>query len=278
MGGEQDMRKMGGLRRRIPVTFWTMLVGAVALIGVFPFAGFWAKDEILAADFEHGYYVVWAVGIATAFLTAVFTFRMMFLTFWGESRAEAEVQARIHESPKIMTVPLVLLAIPAAALGLVVGWPPETGWIHDFLEPVFFDAEHAEFVWLGTGGALMLFSLVVALVGVYVAYVMYVRRTELPGRLARRVPWAYQASLRKLYIDDVYEVVPIRSTIAFSRFLWTGFDVHVIDGAVNGIARLWGWFGDRLRPLQTGRVHNYAFGILAGALALVVIVGWVWGI
>ncbi len=278
MGGEQDMRRMGGLRKRLPVTFWTMLTGAVALIGVFPFAGFWAKDEILAADFEHGYYVVWAVGIVTAFLTAVFAFRMMFMTFWGESRADAETQAHIHESPKIVTVPLVLLAVPAAALGALAGWPPETGWIHDFLQPVFFAAEHAEFHWLGTGGALMVFSLVVALLGVGVAYVMYVTRTELPGKLAARVPWAYRASLRKLYMDEVYEVVPIRSTVAFSRFLWEGFDVHVVDGAVNGVARLWGWVGDRLRPWQTGRVQNYAFGILAGAVALVVVVGWVWGV
>jgi NADH-quinone oxidoreductase subunit L len=277
MGGEQDMRRMGGLRKRIPITFWTMLVGAIALIGVFPFAGFWAKDEILAADFAHHYYVVWAVGIVTAFLTAVFAFRMMFMTFFGESRADADVQAHIHESPKVMTIPLVLLAIPSAALGALVGWPPESGWIHGFLEPVFYDVEHEEFAWVGVGGGLILFSVAVALLGVYVAYAMYVRRTELPARLAGRFPWAYQASLRKMYMDEVYEVVPIRSTIAVSRFLWTGFDVHVIDGAVNGLARLWGWAGDRLRPLQTGRVQNYALGVFGGMLALVIVVAWVWG-
>jgi len=278
MGGEQDMRKMGGLRKRIPVTFWTMLTGAIALIGVFPFAGFWAKDEILGGAFVQGYYVVWVVGIITAFLTAVFAFRMIFMTFWGESRADEETQHHIHESPKIMTIPLVLLAIPSAALGALAGWPPESGWIHTFLEPVFFDVEHEEFVWLGEGGGLMLFSVAVALLGVYVAYVMYVRRTELPAKLATRLPVAYRASFRKLYMDEVYEVVPIRSTIAFSRFLWTGFDVHVIDGAVNGLGRLWSWAGDHLRPWQTGRVQNYAFGILAGAVALVVVVGWMWGI
>ncbi len=278
MGGEQDMRKMGGLRTRIPVTFWTMMVGAVALIGVFPFAGFWAKDEILFADFTHHYYVVWVVGVVTAFLTAVFAFRMMFMTFFGESRADAEVQAHVHESPKVMTIPLVLLAIPAAALGVVVGWPPEEGWIHTFLEPVFFDVEHEEFAWLGTGGALMAFSLVVALVGVYVAYVMYLKRRELPAQLAARVPWAYQASLRKMYMDEVYEVAPIRSTIAFSNWLWTGFDVLVIDGIVNGLARLWDWVGAALRQLQTGRVQNYAFGIFAGMLALVIVVGCIWGV
>ena len=221
---------------------------------------------------------MWAVGIVTAFLTAVFAFRLIFMTFFGACRADEEVQQHIHESPKVMTIPLVLLAIPSAALGALAGWPPEGGWIHTFLESVFFDVEHEEFVWLGEGGGLMVFSVAVALLGVAVAWWMYIRRPELPGKLAVRVPWAYQASLRKMYMDEVYEVVPIRSTIAVSRWLWTAFDVKVIDGAVNGLARLWGWVGTTLRPLQTGRVQNYAFGIFAGMLALVILVGWVWGV
>jgi NADH-quinone oxidoreductase subunit L len=277
MGGEQDMRKMGGLRKKIPITFWTMLIGAIALIGVFPFAGFWAKDEILGGAFVGGYYVVWAVGIITAFLTAVFAFRLIFMTFFGESRASAEVQDHIHESPKVMTIPLVLLAIPSALLGLFVGWPPETGWIHRFLEPVFFDVEHEEFLWLGVGGGLMVFSVAVALLGVYLAYVMYIRRTELPGRLSARLPVAYEASLNKMYMDQIYEVVPIGSTIAFAGWLWTFFDTKVIDGVVNGVARLWELGGERLRPLQTGRVQNYALSIFAGMLVLVVVLAWVWG-
>ena len=278
MGGEQDMRKMGGLRKRIPLTFWTMLIGAIALIGVFPFAGFWAKDEILGGAFVSGYYVVWAVGIVTAFLTAVFAFRLVFMTFFGECRASEESQRHIHESPLVMTLPLVLLAIPSAALGALAGWPPEAGWIHTFLEPVFFDVEHEEFVWLGVGGGVMVFSVAVALLGVFVAYVMYLGRPALPARLAERVPWAYQASLRKMYMDEVYEVAPIRSTIAFSQWLWTAVDVKVIDGAVNGLAWVWERFGTALRPLQTGRVQNYAFGIFAGMVALLAVVGWVWGV
>jgi NADH-quinone oxidoreductase subunit L len=277
MGGEQDMRHMGGLRKKIPITFWTMLIGAIALIGVFPFAGFWAKDEILGGAFVGGYVVVWAVGIVTAFLTAIFAFRLIFLTFFGESRASEEVQHHIHESPKVMTIPLVLLAIPSALLGLVIGWPPEAGWIHKFLEPVFFDVEHEKFEWVGVGGGLMVFSVVVALLGVYVAYVMYIRHTELPGRLAARLPVVYQASYNKMYMDQVYEVVPIRSTIAFAGWLWTFVDVKVIDGAVNGLARLWELFAERLRPLQTGRVQNYAFSIFAGMFVLVVVLAWVWG-
>ena len=277
MGGEQDMRHMGGLRKKIPITFWTMVIGAIALIGVFPFAGFWAKDEILAGDFVGGYYVVWAVGIVTAFLTAVFAFRLIFMTFFGECRASDEVQHHIHESPKVMTIPLVLLALPSALLGLVIGWPPETGWIHTFLEPVFFDIEAEDFAWLGVGGGLMALSVAVALLGVYVAYVLYIRRTELPGRLAARLPRVYKASFDKLYMDQVYEVVPIRSTVALAGWLWTFVDVKIIDGAVNGLARLWELGGERLRPLQTGRVQNYAFSIFAGMVVLVVVLAWFWG-
>ena len=117
MSGEQDMRLMGGLRKKLPLTFWTMLVGALANVGLFPFAGFWAKDEILGGDFSAHYYVIWVVGIVTAFVTALFMFRLMFLTFWGENRATAEVQHHIHESSRVMTVPLVILADPGRRPG-----------------------------------------------------------------------------------------------------------------------------------------------------------------
>jgi NADH-quinone oxidoreductase subunit L len=277
MSGEQDMRKMGGLRHKMPLTFWTMLIGAVALIGVFPFAGFWAKDEILGGTFSGGYYVVWIVGLLTAFLTAIFTFRLMFLTFWGENRSSAEVQHHIHESPPIMTVPLVLLAIPSLGLGLLAGWPPEGGWIHRWLEPVFFDLEHENFAWVGTGGELMVLSLAIVLAGVAVAYWLYIRQTALPGRIASRVPVVYKASLNKMYMDEVYAVAPIGATIGLSRWLWTFVDTKIIDGAVNGLGGLWNIFAALLRPLQTGRVQNYALSVFGGMFILVIVLVWVWG-
>ncbi len=277
MGGEQDMRKMGGLRKKIPITFWTMLIGALAMVGIIPFAGFWAKDEIIGATFVHGYYVVWVVGIVTVLLTAIYMFRLMFLTFWGETRADAEVQAHIHESPPIMTVPLIVLAVPAALLGLIVGLPPEGGWIHDFLHPVFFEVEGEPFHVIGEGGLLMVVSLAVALAGIAVAHYLYVRQTEVPGRIAGRLPVAYQASYNKMYMDAVYDVVPIRATLGFASWLWTFFDVRVVDGAVNGVARLVGWAGDRLRPIQTGRVQNYAMYVFGGMVVLVIVLAWIWG-
>jgi NADH-quinone oxidoreductase subunit L len=254
-----------------------MLVGALANAGMIPFAGFWAKDEILGAAFVHGYYVVWAVGIVTAFLTALFMFRLIFLTFYGVNRSSEEVQHHIHESPAIMTVPLVILAVPAACLGLIVGLPPEGGWIHGFLEPVFFDVESEPFHLVGEGGLLMLISIVAVLLGIYVAYVGYRLRPEAPQAVVRRAPWAYRASFNKFYMDQVYEVAIIRPVINGANWLWTFFDVKVIDGAVNGLARVWGLFGVALRPVQTGRAQNYALGIFAGVFVLVVVFRWVWG-
>jgi NADH-quinone oxidoreductase subunit L len=277
MGGEQDMRKMGGLRKKIPITFWTMLIGAFSMVGIIPFAGFWAKDEIIGAAFVKGYYVVWAVAMVTVLLTGIYVFRLIFLTFFGENRADAEVQAHIHESPPVMTVPLIILAIPALLLGLVVGVPPESGWLHGFLEPVFFDVEHEVFTWIGEGGMLMGASLITAIIGIALAWWLYIRQTDVPGRIAERVPWAYKASLNKLYMDDIYAVVPVGATLSFANWLWVVFDAKVIDGAVNGLARLWGWAGDRLRPIQTGRVQNYAMYVFGGMVVLVVVLAWVWG-
>ncbi len=277
MGGEQDMRKMGGLRKKIPITFWTMLIGALSMVGMIPFAGFWAKDEIIGATFIKGEYVVWAVAMVTVVLTAIYMGRLIFMTFWGENRADAEVQAHIHESPPVMTVPLVILAIPAAFLGLIVGLPPEGGWVHTFLESVFYDVEHEAFTWIGEGGALMGVSLLAVIAGLVIAWWLYVRQTDVPGRIAGRVPWAYKASLNKVYLDDVYAVVPVGATLSFADWLWKFFDVKVIDGAVNGLAWVWGWIGDRLRPIQTGRVQNYAMYVFGGMVVLVVVLAWVWG-
>jgi NADH-quinone oxidoreductase subunit L len=276
MGGEQDMRKMGGLRKKIPITFWTMLVGALAMVGIIPFAGFWAKDEIIGATFVQGHYLVWVVAMITVLLTAIYMGRLIFMTFWGENRADPEVRAHIHESPPIMTVPLVLLAVPATLLGLFVGLPPDGGWIHRFLEPVFFDVESEAFSWTGEGGLLMLASLATVIVGIVIAYQLYVRQTDVPGRIARAVPVAYEASYNKMYMDAIYDVVPIRATLGFASWLWTFVDTRVIDGAVNGTAWLWGWAGDRLRPIQTGRVQNYALYVFGGMLVLVVVLAWVW--
>ena len=204
--------------------------------------------------------------------------RLIFMTFWGENRADAEVQAHIHESPPIMTVPLVLLAIPRPSSACWWACPPEGGWIHSFLEPVFFDAEHEAFTLAGEGGLLMLASLrqrdspASSSPGGSTC-----ARRSVPGRIAERVPWAYRRASNKFYMDEFYAVVPVRATLGFASWLWTFVDAKVIDGAVNGIAWLWGWVGDTLRPLQTGRAQNYAMYVFGGMVVLVVVLAWVWG-
>jgi len=132
------------------------------------------------------------------------------------------------------------------------------------------------FNWLGEGGMLMLISLVVVLAGIYVAYRMYVRNRELPAKVVAKAPWAYRWSLNKFYMDEFYEVAVIRSTLSFSTMLWTFVDVRIIDGAVNGLAWLWDRLSVRLRPLQTGRVQDYALGVFSGMFVLVIVMHWVW--
>ena len=277
MSGEQDMRLMGGLRKKLPLTFWTMLIGALANVGLFPFAGFWAKDEILGGDFAAHYYIVWVIGLVTAFITAVFMFRLMFLTFWGDNRASAEVQHHIHESSRSMTVPLVILAIPAALIGLVVGLPPDDNFMHHFLAPVFYNVEQEHFAWAGRGGTLLLISLVIVVIGIYTAYVAYLRRPDLPARTAARVPWAYQASYHKFYMDEFYGAAVIRPVMSCALWLADVFDTRVIDGAVNGLAWVWGACGRALRPLQTGRAQSYAFATFAGLFVLIILIRYFWG-
>ena len=278
MGGEQDMRKMGGLRKKIPITFWTMLIGALSMVGMIPFAGFWAKDEIIGATFIEGEYVVWAVAMITVLLTAIYMGRLIFMTFWGENRADAEVQAHIHESPPVMTVPLILLAIPAAFLGLVVGLPPEGGWVHGFLEPVFFDVEHEAFHWAGEGGLLMLASLVTVIVGLVIAWWLYVRQTDAPGRLAERVPGRLQGQPQQGVHGR-----PLRRRAGrrHARLRELAVDLLRRQGHRRRRQRrsawLWGWAGDHLRPIQTGRVQNYAMYVFGGMVVLVVVLAWVWG-
>lgn len=269
MSGEQDMRFMGGLRKKLPITYWTMMVGALAMVGIFPFAGFWAKDEIIGFEFTHHYYYIWIVGLITAFITGIYMFRLMFLTFHGQNRASAEVQSHIHESSPMMTVPLIILAIPAALAGVAVGWPPEGGWIHTFLEPVFFELEHEPFTAVAFG--LLVLSLVIGAAGIAVAWYLYLRRPQVPDRLASRFPLAYQASFHKFYVDEVYEWSVIRPTVGFAGWLWTFVDTRIIDGAVNGVAWTWGRFGKLLRPWQSGRAQSYVFGILIGIVVLVLV-------
>ncbi len=271
--GEQDMRKMGGLAKKIPFTYWTLMAGALALSGVFPFAGFWSKDEILGMNFKGGGYIVWAIGLVAAFITAFYTFRLIFMTFWGKSRMDPEVEKHVHESPWSMVVPLIVLGA-LSVFGGFLGFPPEKGVFHKFLEPVFEPANKILGVHHEAFGAtdlvLMVVSVAVALSGIFLAYLFYVRRPdELPQKAGALAPPLYKAILNKWYIDEIYNATVIRLVVDGSRWLWRVVDAGIIDGAVNGVARLWDVAGKVVSPLQTGRVQNYAVVMFLGLFVIV---------
>jgi len=281
---EQDMRQMGGLSRKIPITYVTMLVGSLAIAGIPPLAGFFSKDEILGESFKNGFLWVWAVGFVVAGLTAFYMFRLMGLTFWGAFRGPKAVWDKVHESPAVMTVPLILLAIPSALLGMALGLPFGANTIAAWLKPVFESgqavlrggAEEASFSLFGIDGTLILASVTVAVVGVAIAWRLFgaelagLRLSARPERvreLSARVPFLYRASLNKWWFDDLYHLLFIVVGGRVAAAIWW-FDREVVDGTVNAIGGGTIEAGRGLRRIQTGRVQNYALGIAIGLIVM----------
>ena len=290
---EQDMRKMGGLAKKIPQTYWTMLIASIAISGIPPLAGFFSKDEILGEAFKAGFYWVWIIGVVVAVMTAFYMFRLIGLTFWGESRVDKEVEPKVHESPRVMTVPLWLLAIPSLLLGIVLSWPGPplgplfgqhgTGLLASWLEPVYKDgvailARHEEaFAIFGIDGVLILVSIAVAVLGMVAAWRLFgvelggLRRRgnhEQVRELTARVPFLYRASLNKWWFDELNHLLFIVIGGRVAAFCWW-FDANVVDGIVNGIGSLTRRSGSGLAGVQTGRVQNYALGIAIGLIVMV---------
>ncbi|MBI3748651.1 MAG: NADH-quinone oxidoreductase subunit L [Chloroflexi bacterium] len=281
---EQDMRRMGGLARKIPVTYATMLIGSLAMAGIPPLVPFFSKDEILGESFKLGFVWVWGIGIVVAAMTAFYMFRLIGLTFWGQFRGPKDVWERIHESPPVMTVPLILLAIPSALLGLAIGLPFGANTIGAWLKPVFEGgqavlrggAEEAPFSLFGIDGTLILASVTVAVVGIVIAWRLFgaelagLRITARPERvreLSARVPFLYRASLNKWWFDDLYHLLFIVIGGRVASVIWW-FDREVVDGSVNAIGGGTIEAGRGLRRIQTGRVQNYALGIAVGLIVM----------
>ena len=319
MNDEQDMQKMGGMKRYMPTTFVTMLVGAIAIAGVPPFSGFFSKDEILYRTFLSNKWL-WGLAVVTAGMTAFYMFRLIFMTFFGNYRGPAwnhtggggdhsEEHGHAwhgpHESPRLMTVPLMILAVGAFAAGFI-GIPAALGGnntIEHFLEPSFVaeSAVHGEEAEHGVAHlshaaelGLMAFSVLVALAGIGLAYHLYVRRREQSEQLATTWAGAHRVLTNKYYVDEAYGATVVRGAMASARGLWT-VDRNVVDGAVNGagwltralswvshvldkyvvdgLVNLVGWICHEgsyaFRQIQTGLIQNYALATLFGVFAFV---------
>jgi NADH-quinone oxidoreductase subunit L len=267
LGGEQDLRKMGGLAPRMVVTTITTTIGAAGLAGFPGLAGFFSKDEILAAAF-HANRAVWGLLLLGAFMTAFYTFRMIFLAFLGAPRMSKEVAHHAHESPPTMTVPLVVLAVLTVIAGWALGVPSEEGTrFQRLLAPVFtlHAGEHGG----GTAIMLLVLSVIVVFAGILLAWFMYGAGPVRVEEIGRPRTVVHRVLLNAWYVDWLYDRAVVRPLFALSDFLARLFDTRVVDGAVNGLGRAVVAWAQSLRRLQTGYVVNYALTMLAGAVAIV---------
>jgi NADH-quinone oxidoreductase subunit L len=271
LSGEQDLRKMGGLARKLPVTWYTMLVATVAISGLPPFSGFFSKDEILAGAYFAGKPVIFFLLLVGSGLTTFYMWRLLLLTFLGRSRVDHDVAHHVHESPPVMTLPLAVLAVLAAGAG-VWGLPGEHGTaIGRFLAPALAGEHAAAAGHHGPAWALMVVSVVASLAGLAVAWQLYLRGRADVAKIGVPQSGLHRLLLNKYYVDELYDRALVRPLLALSRWCAEAFDAGVIDGAVNGVATVFQRMAGRLRRYQTGFVMNYALSMLVGVVTLL---GW----
>ena len=273
LGGLQDIRKMGGLKGQMPWTYWTFLIGTIAIAGLPPFAGFFSKDAILWSEWNSPNYgiIIWTVGVIAAAFTSFYMFRLLILTFHGSPRYTEHEVHHVHEAPKSMLIALVALAIFSMIAGFV-GIPRVLHGgdrIEHFLTPEVAVAEIEAGV--GIEAVLMAVSIAIALSGLAVAYLFYVAKPELPGKLAEKAQAMYAILTHKYYVDEIYDSVIVWPIFTASKeFLWKFVDILMIDGTVNGVGRAVRGSGSGLRHMQTGYVRTYAAWILLGGVAVIV--------
>ncbi len=269
LDGEQDMNKMGGLRKHLPITYATMLIATLAISALPPFSGFFSKDQILESAYNSNHKVLWILGIITAAMTSFYMFRLIFMTFHGDSRVDAEKAHHVHESPPVMTIPLMVLA-GLAIIGGFVGLPAGVLWgdrIGTFLAPSV-----GEFVPVLHGSYAMLtgVSLGLAGLGIVLAWYFYLKAPGMPYLLAYYMESAYNVLLNKYYVDDLYDTIVSRPLFWVSTFVLARVvDSFMIDGLVNGAGLTVETGGQLSRRIETGNVQQYAFIYVLGVLAIV---------
>ncbi len=275
MGGEQDIRKMGGLKKYLPLTYLTFLAGTLAISGIFPFAGFFSKDEILAHTFEHNKFLWFLASIASA-MTAFYMFRLLYLTFFSGFRGTKEQEHHLHESPKSMTIPLILLAI-LSLVGGFVGIPEVfhvSHWLNGFLAPVFADSEMKtmpEYTHHGTEITLILFALSVAIAMIYLANNYYVRLGKRPPEEGAAIPPFQKVLYNKYYVDELYTTVFMKPFNWVSDKFYRFIELRFVNVIVNSVGEGVSWGSRTLRLLQTGSIEFYLL-IMVLSIALILFV------
>jgi NADH-quinone oxidoreductase subunit L len=270
---EQNLRQMGGLKKLLPVTFLTMAVGTVAISGFPPFAGFFSKDEILIATYDHSPVVFWVLSI-TSVLTAIYMFRLLMMAFYGDFRGAHHARQSIHESPKTMTVPLIILAV-LSTLGGLLGLPAIIGdvhWINHYLDPVF--SQNPRLVAHHPSHSLELFVILVSVIAllaiVYVTYQRYAVKKVSPVLNESELPLWYKLSYRKFYVDEIYDRVFVKPLEWLGDVSYKKLEPNVIDGAVNGLGKMTAWLSGELRKLQTGNIGFYVLSMVIGIVLLLI--------
>jgi NADH-quinone oxidoreductase subunit L len=268
MGGEQDIRKMGGLKKALPITFITMLLGTIAISGVPPFSGFFSKDEILAHTYEHSQ-LLWVIGSIASLCTAFYMFRLMFLTFWGSFRGTHEQEHHLHESPKAMTIPLIILAI-LSVFGGLLGLPEFWGaknWMSENLDAVII-RKNPSILSHETEWTLMAIAVLVALSTIYFAYQMFIKYKVLPADKEADMKPFQRVIYNKFYVDEFYDAIIRKPLDALSEVFYKFFDKQLFDGIVNGMGDLTLWKAGVLRKLQTGHIGFYIMAMVVGIIAI----------
>ena len=274
MSEEQDMRRMGGLKGKLPITFATMLIGTIAISGIPPFAGFFSKDEILAHAFAHST-TMYVIGVITAMFTSFYMFRMLYLTFYGKFRGTSEQEHHLHESPPSMTIPLIVLAI-LSIIGGFIGVPEVLGghhWLEHFLAPVF--AQSAALLpqahlTSSTEISLMIASVLAVVIALGYAWVRYVKNAHVPVEDTEERPGLANLSYHKFYIDEIYDWLISKPLDALSVFFYKVVDLMAIDGLVNGLGKISIKSSKGLRLLQSGNVGFYIFMMVVGIIAILI--------
>jgi NADH-quinone oxidoreductase subunit L len=278
----QDMRNMGGLRKHMPVTWATFGISCLAIAGLPFFAGFFSKDEILWWAFAstRGSLVVWGIAAFAAGMTAFYMFRCLYMTCYGKQKTDPKAKDHVHESPWVITLPLVVLA-GLATVGGFVGVPHAIDVVHignkldAFLAPVFHHTQ--ELYQIEAHGAasteimLMVFSVVVALIGIGIATTMYLKNPELPAKFTSTFSRLHRVVFNKWYVDEIYDAMFVNTTKQFGNFCWKFFDVKIVDGIVNGVGKVVNVLSAGLRHTQTGLFQNYALAMVLGTVVMVAI-------